>query len=69
MDQALSDGVEGNRSRHAQIEEAERVIKQALRRAVKEEDSDLRRSLSDALHYLKLIQAGQVIQVPVSESV
>ena len=55
--------------RHAQIEEAERVIKQALRRAVKEEDSDLRRSLSDALHYLKLIQAGQVTQVPASESV
>jgi len=54
---------------HAQIKEAERVIKHALRSAVKEEDSDLRRSLSDALHYLKLIQAGQVIQVPVSESV
>jgi len=54
---------------HAQIKEAERVIKHALRSAVKEEDSDLRRSLSDALHYLKLIQAGQVTQVPASESV
>jgi hypothetical protein len=44
--------------RLAQIEDAKRVIKQALRSAVKEADSELRRSLSDALQYLKLIRSS-----------
>ena len=39
--------------RLAEIEEAERVMKQALRSAVEEGDSDQRCSISDALHQLK----------------
>jgi hypothetical protein len=45
--------------RLAQIEEAERVMKQALRSAVEEEDSDQRRSISDALHHLDTIRRGE----------
>ena len=42
--------------RLAQIEEAERVVKQALRSAVEEGDSDQRHSISDALHHLEIIR-------------
>ena len=42
--------------RLAEIEEAERVMKQALRSAVEEGDSDQRRSISDALHQLEIIR-------------
>ena len=38
--------------RLAQIEEAERVMKQALRSAVEEGDSDQRRSISDTPHQI-----------------
>ena len=45
--------------RLAQIEEAERVMKKALRSAVEEGDSDERRSISDALHQLEIIRRGE----------
>ena len=45
--------------RLAEIEEAERVMKQALRSAVEEGDSDQRRSISDALHQLEIIRRGE----------
>ena len=45
--------------RLAQIEEAERVMKQALRIAVEEGDSDQRHSISDALHHLETIRRGE----------
>jgi len=45
--------------RLAEIEEAERVMKQALRSAVEEGDSDQRSSISDALHQLEIIRRGE----------
>src|SRR5438094_8734886 len=45
--------------RLAQIEEAERVMKQALRSAVEEGDSDQRHSISDALHRLETVRRGE----------
>src|SRR5947207_11658609 len=45
--------------RLAQIEEAERVMKQALRSAVEEGDSDQRHSISEALHHLETIRLGE----------
>src|SRR5437870_4735262 len=45
--------------RLAQIEEAERVMKQALRIAVEEGDSDQRHSISEALHHLETIRRGE----------
>ena len=45
--------------RLAQIEEAERVMKQALRSAVEEGDSDQRHSISEALHHLETIRRGE----------
>ena len=47
------------KKRLAQIEEAERVVKQALRSAVEEGDSDQRHSISDALHHLQTIRRGE----------
>ena len=48
--------------RLAQLEETERVMKQALRRAVEEGDSDQRRSISDALHHLEIIRRGDWVE-------
>ena len=47
------------KKRLAQIEEAERVVKQALRSAVEEGDSDQRHSISEALHHLETIRRGE----------
>ena len=47
------------KKRLAQIEEAERVMKQALRIAVEEGDSDQRHRISEALHHLETIRRGE----------
>jgi len=45
--------------RLAEIEEAERVMKQALRSAVEEGDSDQRRSYLTPWHQLEIIRRGE----------
>ena len=42
--------------RLTRIEEAERALKQALRRTVENVDSDQRRTISEALHHLTLVR-------------